>query len=217
MYSGHQEKATGDQIKSSETTVLCVPSPSRASNEKYLMVFDSFSQRYSRRYNTAGFMSLLEMPMPQHTNITSSRSTKICITPLRPFVLLCNGCIEEDSCWMSRVHLTSRWWILNTQRVDSWKYKNTSCIGKGDQLPSRNWELRLEMILCQEMDLNRGSVDGFHKAFFHAPLFVVLQPVAKQSSLYYRCTSAIFMPRKKVLPRKSSRPFVLLCSLNTLI
>ena len=33
MYSGHQEKAAGDQIKSSETTMLCVPSPSWASNE----------------------------------------------------------------------------------------------------------------------------------------------------------------------------------------
>ena len=33
MYSGHQEKGTGDQIKSSETTILCVPSLSWASNE----------------------------------------------------------------------------------------------------------------------------------------------------------------------------------------
>ena len=48
MYSGNQEKATSDQIKSSETTVLCMPSPSRASNEKHLIVFESFSQRYSR-------------------------------------------------------------------------------------------------------------------------------------------------------------------------
>ena len=47
------------------------------------------------------------------------------------------------SCWMSRVHLPSRWWILNTQIVDSWKYRNSPCIGSGDQLPWRktwNWD-----------------------------------------------------------------------------
>ena len=32
MHSGHQEKATGDQIRSSKITVLCMPSPSRTSN-----------------------------------------------------------------------------------------------------------------------------------------------------------------------------------------
>ena len=36
------------------------------------------------------------------------------------------------ACWMPRVHLTSRWWILNTQRLDSWKYEHWFCIGSGD-------------------------------------------------------------------------------------
>ena len=35
--------------------------------------------------------------------------------------------------------------------------------------------------------------------FCHVPLFVVLQPVVRKFSPYYRCTSAIFMPRKEVL------------------
>ena len=33
MYSGHQEKETGDQIKSSEIAMFCVPSPPWANNE----------------------------------------------------------------------------------------------------------------------------------------------------------------------------------------
>ena len=40
--------------------------------------------------------------------------------------------------------------------------------------------------------------------------FGVLQPVVKQSSLFYHFTSTLSTPRKEVLPRKSSRPFVLL-------
>ena len=50
----------------------------------------------------------------------------------------------------------------------------------------------------------------FYKAFCHVPLFVVLQPVVRKSSPYYRYTSTMSLPRKEVLPRKSSRPFVLL-------
>ena len=50
---------------------------------------------------------------------------------------------------------------------------------------------------------------GFYKAFFHVPLSVVLQPVVRWSSLYYLCHE------KKVLPRKSSRPFVLSWFLKT--
>ena len=42
-------------------------------------------------------------------------------------------------CWMLRVHLTSRW-MLNPQRLDSWKHENLSCIGGGDQLSARNWD-----------------------------------------------------------------------------
>ena len=42
------------------------------------------------------------------------------------------------------------------------------------------------------------NMDGFYKAFFHVPLFVVLQPVVRMSSPYYRCTSAIFMPRQGI-------------------
>ena len=58
--------------------------------------------------------------------------------------------------------------------------------------------------------LLRKNKDGFCKAFFHVPLSVELQPVVRRSSPYYPCISAIFMPRKKELQRKSSRPFVLL-------
>ena len=52
--------------------------------------------------------------------------------------------------------------------------------------------------------------DGFCKAFFHVPLFVVLQLVVRSSLLCCPCISATFMPRKKVLPRKSFRLVVLL-------
>ena len=45
-------------------------------------------------------------------------------------------------------------------------------------------------------------MDGFYMAFFHVPLFVVLQPVVRRSSPYYRCTSAIFKPRKKGIAKK---------------
>ena len=59
MYSRHQREATGDQIKSSETTMLCMPPPSWASNEcGHLIVFVNFSQMCSRRYNTTGLMLL---------------------------------------------------------------------------------------------------------------------------------------------------------------
>ena len=44
MYSGHQGEITGDQIKSSETAVLCVPSPSWASNEGTLSCSTIFAK-----------------------------------------------------------------------------------------------------------------------------------------------------------------------------
>ena len=42
MYSRHQGEATGDQVRSSKTTELCTPSPSRTGNEGTLPLFDSF-------------------------------------------------------------------------------------------------------------------------------------------------------------------------------
>ena len=44
MYSGHQEKAIGDQIKSSETTMLCVPFSSWASLEGTLSCSTFFAK-----------------------------------------------------------------------------------------------------------------------------------------------------------------------------
>ena len=67
--------------------MLCMPSPSRASNEGTLSCWTVFRKKYSRRYNTTGLMSLVEMPMQQQTNITRNRSTKICTTPRFPFIL----------------------------------------------------------------------------------------------------------------------------------
>ena len=47
--------------------------------------------------------------------------------------------------------------------------------------------------------------DGCCKEFFHAPHFAVPQSVVRSSLPCYRCTSAIFMPRKKkASPRSSS-------------
>ena len=57
--------------------------------------------------------------------------------------------------------------------------------------------------------LSKENMDGCYKAFCHVLLVVVLQPVVKKSSPLYRYTSTMFLPRKEVLPRKSSRPFVL--------
>ena len=71
-------EATGDQIRPSKTTVLCMPSPPRAGNEVTFCVFDSFSKQYFNKCTTSRSMSLLEMPMRQHTSISLSRSTKIC-------------------------------------------------------------------------------------------------------------------------------------------
>ena len=59
--------------------------------------------------------------------------------------------------------------------------------------------------------------DGFYKAFFNVLLFVGLQLVVRKPLLCYPCKSAIFMPRKKVLPRTSFRLFVQLLFLKTLI
>ena len=50
--------------------------------------------------------------------------------------------------------------------------------------------------------LLKENRDGFYKAFFHVPLFVELQPVVRRSLLYYRCTSAISLPRKKGIAKK---------------
>ena len=38
---------------------------------------------------------------------------------------------------------------------------------------------------------------GFYKVFFHVPLFVEMHAVVRKSSLFSRCTSAIFMPRER--------------------
>ena len=67
------------------------------------------------------------------------------------------------------------------------------------------------IMISQEVDLVAGDFNGT------APRWVLqgvvsrasLQPVAKQSSLFYHYTTTS-TPRKEVLPRKSSRPFVLL-------
>ena len=68
----------------------------------------------------------------------------------------------------------------------------------------------------QDQSLKENK-DGFYKEFCHVPQFVVLQSVVKKSSPFYHCTSIMSLPRKEVLPRKSSRPFVLLWFLKTLI
>ena len=53
-----------------------------------------------------------------------------------------------------------------------------------------------------KITLLKENNDEFYRAFFHVPHFVVLQPVVRRSLLYYRCTSAIFMPRKKGIAEK---------------
>ena len=46
------QEASGNQIKSSQTTVLCMPSPSRAGNEGTLPCSTVFRKSTSERYNT---------------------------------------------------------------------------------------------------------------------------------------------------------------------
>ena len=58
--------------------------------------------------------------------------------------------------------------------------------------------------------LSKENMDGCYKAFCHVLLFVVLQPVVRKSSPCHRYTSTTSLTGKEVLPRKSSRPFVLL-------
>ena len=84
MHSGHQAKATGDQTRSPKITVLCMPSPSRASNESALPCSKVISKKYVKKNNTTGLMSLLEMPIRQHTDTTQRKSIKICATPRLP-------------------------------------------------------------------------------------------------------------------------------------
>ena len=45
---------------------------------RHSIVFDIFSEQYFSKYTASRSMSLLEMPMRQHTNTTKSRSTEIC-------------------------------------------------------------------------------------------------------------------------------------------
>ena len=45
-------------------------------------------------------------------------------------------------------------------------------------------------------------MDGCCKAFCHVLLFVVLQPVVRKSSPFYRYTSTMSLPRKKGIAKK---------------
>ena len=65
--------------------------------------------------------------------------------------------------------------------------------------------------------LSKANMAGFQKVLCHVLRFGVLQPVAKQSSLFFHCTSTMSTPREQVLPRTSTRLFVLLWSFKTLI
>ena len=84
MHSGHQEKATGDQIRSSRITVLCMSSPSRASNESALPC--STIRRKSIQEGTTLQESChcRRKSMRQHTDTTRDRSAKICTIPRLP-------------------------------------------------------------------------------------------------------------------------------------
>ena len=57
-------------------------------------------------------------------------------------------------------------------------------------------KLTTRVKVCKIMLLKENR-DGFYKAFSDVPLFVVLEQVAKRSSLCHRCTSAFFLPGKK--------------------
>ena len=44
---------------------------------------------------------------------------------------------------MSRVYLTSRWWLVQSKRMEPWQHKDRSCIGGNHQLPPKpgwNWD-----------------------------------------------------------------------------
>ena len=70
-YARHQRETTGDQTRSSKTTVLCVPSPLRAGNEVTFACSTVFQNSTSAR------TPLLEMPMRQHTHTSKNSTTKI--------------------------------------------------------------------------------------------------------------------------------------------
>ena len=94
VHSGHQGEATGDQIKSSETTMLCMPSPSRASNEGTPSCSTIFRK------------STEEGTTLQHTSTTRGRSTKMCTIPELPS---CWETCNERSTWTAhlRAHLST--------------------------------------------------------------------------------------------------------------
>ena len=83
MYSGHQGEITGDQIKSSETAVLCVPSPSWASNEGTLSCSTIFRKSqegptlqgwcYCWRYHCGSIHVLQEARVPSSVQLLHCR------------------------------------------------------------------------------------------------------------------------------------------------
>ena len=59
-----------------------------------------------------------------------------------------------------------------------------------------------------EIILLKENMDGFYKAFFHVPRFVVPQSVVRSSLPCCPCISATSTPRRKASPRSSSKLFV---------
>ena len=82
MYSGHQEKRTGDQFETSETTMLCVPSPSWASTEGTSSCSTSFRTSTEEGTPPQGWCCCWRCH--GGTGTTRSKSTKLCTTPPLP-------------------------------------------------------------------------------------------------------------------------------------
>ena len=79
----HQEETTGDQIWSSKTKVLCVPSPPQVYIKVTCFCSRIFfkKKRFPNKCVMFKLMSLREMPTLQHTRTTQGKSTKICTIP----------------------------------------------------------------------------------------------------------------------------------------
>ena len=73
MHPRHHGEATGDQVWSSKTKVLCMPSPPQADNVCTCSLLVSFSKRHFSKCATFRLMSLLEMPSLQHAGTTDVR------------------------------------------------------------------------------------------------------------------------------------------------
>ena len=104
-----ERQLTGNQIRSFKDTLLCMPYSSWTSNECAGFCSKVLQKRSFSRCTISRLMSLLEMPMLQHTNTTRIRSTKTCT------ILHLQLCWEKCNVRLMRdVHLKTSFAVIIT-------------------------------------------------------------------------------------------------------